>query len=164
MDRSKRVFQSFPPEQNSSVAGHRLSLTSVLIIAPLACILVACEIDTKVTIDGNAPPTFRLSGTGGLIHFRIVEAPSENQSFLDAPMLWEIKPTDDLYGTALSSLPAITYGQVPPGFTQTNPASGPPPPLIEGKLYNGWAPTYNANGGGVWFTISKGKSAEVQRR
>lgn len=144
----------------------RTSRAAVMILSLLAFVLVAyvaCEIDTKVTIDGNDPPTFSLSGTGGLIMFRVVEAPAENQPFLDAPVLWEIKPNDGLYGTPVSNLPRITYGKVPAGFTQTNPATGPPPALVEGKLYNGWAPTHNANGGGIWFTVSQGKSKQARR-
>ena len=140
------------------------SFIVVMILLLLGFVLVACEIDTKVTIDGKVPPTFGLSGTGGLIMFRVVEAPAESQTFLDAPILWEIKPDDGLYGTSVSNLPSITYGKVPTGFTQTNPASGAPPALVEGKLYNGWAPTYNANGGGIWFTVSQGKSVQSPRR
>jgi len=140
------------------------SFIAVMFLSLLSVVLVACETDTKVTIDGKVPPTFSLSGTGGLIMFRVVEAPAENQAFLDAPILWEIKPDDGLYGTSVSNLPSITYGKVPSGFTQTNPALGAPPALVEDKLYNGWAPTYNANGGGIWFTISRGKSVQAPRR
>jgi len=51
-------------------------------------------------------------------------------------------------------LPSIRYGEVPAGFRQIIPADGASPPaLIEGKTYDVFTPTYNANGGGVRFVI-----------
>ena len=140
-----------------------------LVVRNTACLVLfltlscsACEIDTKVTTDGRNPPTFKLSGTGGINLFRIVEAPSPGQSFLDATVLWEIKPLTEKHGTSASDLPSITYGIVPSGFVQTTPSEGRPPPLIEGKSYDAWAPTYNANGGGLWFTIRDGRAVPAQ--
>jgi len=67
-------------------------------------------------------------------------------------------PTKD---RAISNLPEITYGVVPPGFTQTTPNSGPPPPLLEGKLYKVGGPADFADGGSLRIKIQEGKTVVV---
>jgi hypothetical protein len=126
--------------------------------------MLACETDTKVTLDGKMPPTFKLSGSGSIFFLRIIEATSEEESIADVPAIWEIKPHVGLSETNASRLPEVTYGMTPPGFVQAIPAQGEPPPLEEGKVYNLWAPTLGANGGGIRFTIRDGKSIEVPTR
>jgi hypothetical protein len=136
-----------------------LLLNSIIFLSIVS--FIGCEINTRVTVDGNNPPTFKLSGTGGIYFLRVVELSSQEQSVSDGTILWEIKPDPELHGTAASQLPPITYGKVPSGFTQTKPGNGPPPSLVEGKLYDAWAPTYNANGGGIMFIIKDKRSVGV---
>ncbi len=114
-----------------------------------------CERDMSIKIDGKNPPTFTLSGSGNLI-FLVLGEVHDNK--LGAPEIWKIRPEAE---NKISELPSITYGFVPNGFIQVIPASGTPPPLIEGKLYEFGGPAFNANGGFVWFTIQGGKSVQV---
>ena len=115
----------------------RARLRFVLCILVGLVISVACERDTRVAISNlKQPPTFTLSGSGSLVLF-IVVGPYRTEAELDSPpsdvhAIWEISTESN---ASVSSLPAITYGKVPPGFTQITPASGSPPALEEGRFY-----------------------------
>ena len=127
---------------------------------------LACEVDMSIEIDGKNPPSFALSGSGGLISFGVTEVPPENQtqtiqrrSDVNIP-LWSILPT--MPDNSIKQLPVITYGKVPPGFRQQFPADGSPPaPLIEGKIYEAGGGAYGANGGLIWFKIQGGKGVKI---
>ena len=128
--------------------------------------LLACEVDMSIKIDGQNPPSFSLSGSGRLISFAVMEVPPENQTQTIQRssdvniLLWEIEPTNA--DNKIWRLPAITYGKVPLGFTQKFPAGGSSPTtLVEGKIYEVGGPAYGANGGLVWFKIQNGKSVEI---
>jgi hypothetical protein len=121
-------------------------------------VTTGCERDTQIKIDGKNPPTFTLSGSGSLIFLSLVEVHDNRPPLLGAPDLWKIRPVGN---NKISRLPSITYGTVPNGFRQEIPASGAPPPLIEGKVYEFGGPADSANGGSIWFTIRGGKSVEV---
>lgn len=112
----------------------------------------------RIKIDGKNPPTFTLSGSGNLVFLSLGEVYDNKPPLLGAPDLWKIRPKGD---NKISKLPSITYGIVPDGFVQATPASGAPPPLIEGKVYDFGGPADNANGGSIWFTIQGGKSLQV---
>src|SRR5689334_1804642 len=111
---------------------------SVLIL--LVTCHIGCQLDPKVSIDGQNPPTFKLSGTGNLYYFWVVEMGTEDQfaSFhpesRETDPIWKVVPNT---GTSdrIAELPSIRYGDVPPGFKQIVPESGPPPPLKEGIVY-----------------------------
>ena len=120
--------------------------------------MIACEIDTSVHHDGKNPPTFTLSGSGGINFLRIIDITDCTKSLLDCPVVWQIDPSDGRI--RIADLPRITYGEVPKGFHQTIPVEGSPPALIEGKIYNVFTPTYGANGGGGRFVIKDGRSLE----
>ena len=126
-------------------------------------LLLACEVDTRVNIDGKNPPSFRFSGSGGITLFRIVEDPAPGLQFLDATVLWELKPTSELSVVRMADLPTITYGTVPPGFVQTKPEAGSPPALEDEKTYDAWAPSHNANGGGQWFRVRGNTTLPVDK-
>jgi hypothetical protein len=83
-----------------------------------------------VTKDSN-PPSFRLSGSGRLVFLTIFEVLPNKTGSLDDPVFWKIQPAKE---RLISRLPEITYGVVPPGFTQTAPTSGTPQPLLEGVV------------------------------
>src|SRR5262249_31904291 len=107
----------------------KLLLTIFVLIAGLT----ACEraMTIAVTKDSN-PPSFNLSGRGELVFFTVFEVVPGKTPSVDDPVMWKIEPTGE---GPIYKLPEITYGVVPPGFTQTVPASGTPPPLAEGKFY-----------------------------
>ena len=132
-----------------------------LIIVGLAFVflLAACErhMTLTVTKDSN-PPSFKFSGSGELIFLVLFERTADKPSSVDDPVMWKIRPAED---TRVYKLPEITYGVVPAGFTQIEPASGSPPPLLEGKTYEFGGPNYNAPGGWTRFTIKNGKAVVI---
>ena len=129
----------------------RATLQSAVLVVALG--MGFCERDMTVTVtnDGN-PPTFKLDGSGRLIFFTVFERRTPFSA--DDPKMWEIRPIEE---NLISRLPEITYGIVPPGFLQTIPATGAPPPLVEGKPYAAGGPAFDANGGGIDFEIRNGK-------
>ena len=96
----------------------------------------------------------------------VYEVPVEN---IDAPwsqrqkdkiVLWQIWPGAGTNSSA-NALPTITYGVVPAGFIQKVPANGPPPALVEGKVYEVGGPAVEVPHSYVRFVIRNGKATEV---
>ena len=137
-----------------------LMWAGLILIFLFLAISTGCERDMRIKIDGKNPPTFTLSGSGDLVFLYLAEVHDNRPPSLEDPDLWEIRPNGN---NKISKLPSITYGTVPQGFIQVTPASGAPPPLIEGKLYAVGGPNANANGGSIWFTIKGGRSVEVPK-
>ncbi len=141
-----------------------LVVTTVLLLSLIA----ACtyEENTKVSIDGENPPTFKLYGSGHQQHFVVSEVSPDNyvhpsrQNPEKDLVLWKIVPVTEPPPRAWD-YPAIKYGGIPSKFTQELPKDGVPPPLVEGRLYEAGGPAYGANGGSVLFTIRDGKSVIV---
>lgn len=134
----------------------------------LLCSVVACtyEENTKVSIDGNNPPTFKLYGSGNQQYFMVSEVspdnyvpPAQQNSDKDID-LWKIVPVAEPPLRAWD-YPSITYGRIPSGFRQELPKDAVPPPLVEGRLYQAGGPAYGANGGAVLFKIGNGRSVVV---
>ena len=127
---------------------------------------LACEEDTSIKIDGKNPPSFSLSGSGALISFGVTEVPPENQrqtiqrrSDVNIP-LWFIEPTNG--DNKIWRLPSITYGKVPPGFTQQFPADGSvPAQLKEGKIYEAGGGASQANGELIWFKVQGDRTIQI---
>ena len=147
-----------------------IAVLRVLLLLFLTVFMVSCESDTKVSIDGKIPPSFKLSGSGDLVFFVVTEISPDNQKLAPAQrdsrkdtVLWQISP-DNLSqdDKVISRLPSITYGVVPKGFVQMKPANTTPPPLGEGRVYEAGGPANNAHGGFVWFTIRDGKSVQIE--
>ena len=126
------------------------------------------ERDTVVSIDGQSPPTFQLSGNGYQNFLGVSEltpeeiVPAAQRPYVESPTLWEIWPIEGTEAKA-DNWPPIKYGEVPPGFYQKIPQSGKAPPLQEGKMYEAGGPASNANGGSIWFKIENGKSVEIPK-
>ncbi|MEK6405532.1 MAG: hypothetical protein AABN34_01070 [Acidobacteriota bacterium] len=136
----------------------RISVIPTII---LSLTMASCEIDSSVTVDGKNPPSFRVSGSGGINFLRVVDVSECDASLLDCPIVWQIDPVGGQ--VSIADLPLVVYGEVPQGFHQTIPANDAlAPALVEGKKYSVYTPTYNANGGGVRFTIRAGKSDELR--
>ena len=157
---------------NRLIERHRTKLFSSLVIlaALYVCWAVACtyEENTKVSFDGNNPPTFRLYGSGHQMEFAVSEVHPDNH----APPayrnpdkdieLWKIVPEAEPPPKAWD-YPQITYGNVPRGYRQELPKGGAPPALVEGKTYEAGGAAYGANGGSVLFTIRDGKAVIVPK-
>jgi hypothetical protein len=135
-----------------------------------ALLTLACERDTKVSIDGKVPPTFHMIGSGQIVFFVVTEIAPDNQKLAPAQrdsrkdtVLWKIAP-DNLSSNDknITQLPDIIYGLVPKGFLQKTPETGVPPSLVEGRVYQAGGPAVDAHGGFVWFTIRDGKSVQVE--
>ncbi len=128
---------------------------TLIFVAVCVVLFVACERPMTLNLSNDAnPPTLKLSGSGGLIFLVLFEVVPGKSSSADDPVMWKIRP---LREEVVDGIPDITYGVVPTGFTQTEPASGLPPPLLEGKTYEFGGPTTNAPGGWTRFTIKDGK-------
>ena len=147
----------------------RYKLPAVLALALSCLCMTGCISDPHVSIDGKPAPTFKLTGQANLHLFWIREVCSEKDlaqmrrdDAVKAPV-WELVPEP---GTSdrISDLPSFHYGDVPQGFRQTIPKTGPPPALKEGIVYSAGGPTYDAEvptGAAVLFVIREGKSVEV---
>jgi hypothetical protein len=139
-----------------------------LSFAAVVCILLSAphcqdffERDTKIEMDGQNPPTFTFSGNGQVSSIIVMDLSPSDVSIYDARrIVWEIVPTGD---PTQSSFPKITYGVLPPGFSQKVPANGSPPPLAEEKPYRVSAPTSNANAGTLMFLIRHGQTLRVEQ-
>lgn len=126
----------------------------------------ACEIDTKITPDGKNPPSFKLSGSGNLERFVVMEVPPDNQTQTIQResdrniLLWRIRPPND--DDVIKGMPEITYGKIPSGYVQEFPGDGSaPPPLVPGKIYEVGCTAYNANGSRIWIRAENGKTVQV---
>jgi hypothetical protein len=147
-----------------------LRLSWILLVLICVCAITSCtyEENTKVQIDGNVPPTFKLDGSGRQISLVVSEIPPKNHvvpAYRDPSKntdLWEIVPAEGTPDRAWD-WPPITYGRVPSGFRQKTPEIGVPPALVAGRTYAAGGAAFGANGGEVWFTIRDGKAIEVQK-
>ncbi len=137
----------------SSVCG-----IALLLLATLCC-GDACERDTKISIEGGNPPTFRLSGNGNLAFLAVSDDSPNKVEKRSGEILWKIIPQSGK--SEIGQLPPITYGQVPPGFDQAIPEVGPPPALVAERPYEVAAPTSNAHGDWIFFIIHDGAAARV---
>ena len=139
-------------------------LVARLFIAVALVNVVACEVDTRVSIvdDGN-PPQFKLSGNGTLITL-FVHGPEPSLSGFKKTVD-EIKPVwkvaTSFPGVSIPDLPRIKYGQVPDGFSQVEPKEGPPPPIVEGQYYMLTPVSGNANWHSICFSVKADKAQEV---
>ena len=79
---------------------------------------------TSIVIKQGDPQQFFVSGRGT---FDILTVHGPNGDY------WVIQPVNDLDVSSVTN--PIIYGQVPPGFRQYTPISGPPPPISDGSLY-----------------------------
>ena len=131
-----------------------------LVSTILLCSCLACEIDTKIELDGKNPPSFSLSGNGQLWFIEVRDlSPSKISSDAPERTIWKITTG----GGSPSSMAKITYGVVPSGFKQEIPANGAPPALGEEKPYSIFANTSNANGDYLMFLIRGGKALKITK-
>lgn len=142
--------------------------TSLSIAALLLASLPSCK-PLSIEMSEAVPPTFSFDG-GRFAHYKradffvVVEVAPENQKLpayahspVEDKIIWWIWP-DDYRDGELENLPAITYGTVPAGWHQRVPeGGGPPPPLVEGKVYEAGGPQISVPEAVMRFTIRNGK-------
>src|SRR5215510_13287682 len=134
-------------------------LTAVLLCA---VIMIGCEENTRIRIDGENPPTFRFTGSGQVYFMRVIKEPAEPKDWeKNEGGIWQLNLSEETKKKSVSNYPSIKYGQTPVGFIQVVPKDGVPPPLEEGKTYFLFTPTIGANGDGIKFTIKNGRSIEL---
>ncbi len=119
-------------------------------------LLFGCDLHTVISVDEKLPPNFKFTGTGTLPFFIIMDlGEADKESEVKYTTLWKITPDSAKAGTV--PLGPITYGIVPTGWTQTVPAQGSPPPLVEGHVYHAGGPEMEMPDGVVKFRIRSGK-------
>jgi len=145
----------------------------------LVMLLTGCEINTRVKVSRDIPPSFTFSGTGALAQLYISgpftleeiklfagkkvltkeETATIKQAIGDDRILWQLDPVNS---PTVSNLPKVIYGQIPLRFKQVYPANGTnPAPLVEGNYYIVHAPSYNANSDDTYFLVQKGEVIEI---
>jgi hypothetical protein len=150
-----------------------LSFIKVLLIVQL---LVTSECGSRgitISIGDKVPPTFTFNSnfaeTDYIPMFYVSEVGDEE---LDAvytkekhenKIIWQIVPMTGTDGE-IKRLPTITYGSVPPRFTQNIPEHGPPPTLLEGKTYEAGGPPNLMPHGFARFMIRNNKVIAVPIR
>jgi hypothetical protein len=136
------------------------TITRLALCCCLIACLAACERPITVALDGKNPPTFKFDGHGELQSISLYELTASGKLPPRGSELWEIRPLGPL---KTGSSPSITYGIVPPGFTQIKPSSGDPLPLKEGHTYGFGATTTNVPGTDIWFTVHNGQTTRVRK-
>lgn len=121
----------------------------------LLMLLVGCEPHVAIRFDEKAPPRFKFTGSGTLPFLVVVDLGDEKSTEVTDTVLWKITPNSAKAGTV--PLGPITYGIVPEGWTQTEPAVGSPPALVEGRVYHAGGPEIEMPEGVVKFRIAGGR-------
>lgn len=150
----------------------------LLILLILVCLL-SCEVDTRIRVSNENPPKLTFSGNGSLAQLYVTgpftldelkliagekvltkeEAAKIKETIKGNRILWQIDPGE--VRKKVSDLSAITYGEVPLGFRQVYPKEGKPLPLLDGKYYSVYAPSYSAGNHVTDFVIQNGKAVEI---
>lgn len=118
--------------------------------------LLGCEVGTSVTLEGG--PSFSFDGSGRLVSFSIY-APEPGRKIatpLDTKALvWSIEPARSSPSGAFVTGMSLVYDEVPRGYVQTVPNTGPAGPLIAGQVYYFVAETTGAAGSHGFFYMDK---------
>ncbi len=120
----------------------------------LLMLLVGCEPHVEISFD-EKPPSFKFTGNGTLPFFVMLDLGDEKSTEVSDTVLWKIVPNSAKAGTV--PLGPITYGVVPEGWTQTVPAQGSPPALVEGRVYHAGGPEMEMPEGVVKLKIAGGR-------
>jgi hypothetical protein len=126
------------------------------------CLLVVCERQTHVTLEGGVTPVFVMSGSGKLASLAVYSpdfAAKAESPWDENFALWKIKPIGgNSTGTPLRKLRRITYGVLPDGYEQVKPSVGSAPPLREGEKYFYEVDTANAPGTAGYLEIKNSQT------
>jgi hypothetical protein len=156
----------------SNIQGFRSAGRLVLPIVLLS-LLPSCEYNPKVVIEYGVPPRFQVSGPGTLKYF-VISGPdlkrdaANRQGDGDYLQLrndyWKLIPSETARYQSLDEIGSIVYGQVPAGLIQVLPEHGPPPPLVEGDLYNVHLEPNDSYSFNTFFSIRDGKVLAVTQK
>ena len=150
---------------------HRILLLLVS-MALCAIIAVACQQRMSMKMSDGSPPTFSFQASTFthykyLTFFVVSEVATENvkipayeKTAVENQIVWWIFPGDSEKGE-FKNLPAITYGELPAGWTQKVPEQGKPPLLVEGKVYQAGGPQIEVPDAVIRFTIRGGKAVRL---
>jgi hypothetical protein len=138
-------------------------LKRALFLFILLLITGCYEDSATVTIDGNNPPSFNLSGSG--VPYFVVVGEYTGNAGKDWPsnVVWKIEPTKERISNGVWNLSPLRYGVVPEGYIQTYPKEGQVSALQERKIYYFSVPTYNAQGTGMTFIVKENKTIKVDK-
>ena len=141
------------------MANKLIKLRSLFALLLFLIFTVACERDTRLTIEASIPTKFHLSGSGTLNWLR-VRGPKKQREAEgeDMYLYWAIKRVGN--GQAVEDMSPVIYGRVPDGYVQVYPEMVEAPMLIENERYNIWITTLGANGVNKDFTIIDNKVVE----
>jgi len=130
-----------------------------IVILSTVVFFLACERDTKLTVEGGNPPKFIMTGSGRLTTMQVGGPQKQREGVAEEPYLyWVIECKETGSARHVESLGPIVYGEVPSGYVQVHPSPGTaPPPLSEDEGYSVRAITMNANGASLKFAIHKGE-------
>jgi hypothetical protein len=139
----------------------------IIILALVSIFIVSCELfpenATKVTLEGNDPLTFILSGSGELDDLIIYGSRQRDVGSDRNYAIWEIQPINGyMKGDQIARIGKIKYGIVPEGYKQIYPENNEvPPALVPGERYEYWFITSNAPHARKYFEIRDGKAREI---
>lgn len=146
------------------------SFLLIYLVVHLLAVSTACSGSVSIEMDERVPPTFTFKRNYDEVDyipmFYVSEVDPENlaipssQQTKEDKIIWQIEPLTGRDGE-IKQLSPITYGIIPPRFTQTIPATGPPTKLVEGKTYEAGGPGTMVPKGFLRFTIREGKAIRV---
>ena len=141
-------------------------IVDIGILLLFICLFGDCEPNVKLHIDEKVPPSFSFGGNGYLDFFSVIEISPENQNLPRSKqdlskdhVIWQVWPKGPSEGNV--PIAAFAYGEIPHGFIQKVPANGPPPSLLEGRVYEAGGPQVKMPEGVVRFTIQNGKTVQL---
>jgi hypothetical protein len=132
----------------------------LILLILLVATLANCEGRVDIQLDSKTPPTFKLSGSGGVESIVVYELTPEGKTPSGGAPAWEIEPLGPLL---TRKWPPVTYGIIPYGFTQIDPVGKTPPPLLEGHKYGVSVRTRSVRSNSIWFTISHGAAVQITK-
>lgn len=137
---------------------HRMSYRhfKLTLILALSLLSSSCESRLQAKILEGYPPTFHFDGNDLMHRFFVCpELPEDQRNEKNA--IWQIEP-DSAHNKTWPL--DITYGTVPPGFTQITPKNGERPPALETDKRYTYHFVRGNGGGGGGFVIRGGSAVE----
>ena len=131
----------------------------IVILSTVVLFFLACERDTKLTVEGGNPPKFIMTGSGRLDTLQVGGPQKQREGVAEEPYFyWVIQFKETGSDQQIERMGPITYGEVTSGYVQVHPSPGTaPPPLSEDEGYSVRAITMNANEGITHFEIHNGE-------
>lgn len=142
--------------------GKKFAVCSTVLM--LVSLLASCDGARNVfsIARETTPPTFSTSGNDWLLGMELNVFPAgmtpEQIGQTQGETIWKISPPKGIWA---DDVPLITYGVVPPGWSQSIPLTGRPPEPMEGRVYEARSILKTGPGGSSFFSIRNGKTVNV---